>query len=135
MDTSVLPTKLVLVLRDDLPPNLAANAAAVLGLTLGARLPGDLLGDDLEDADGTTHLGLNTHPVPVLTAPADRLKALHGAEDVLTVGFTEVARRSRTYAEYTEALAGENDPEFVAVALHGPRAEITRLTRRLPLMT
>lgn len=129
----MLPTKIALVLRDDLPPNLAANAAAVLGLALGARLP-DLLGEDAKDADGTAHLGLNTHPVPVLTAPADRLKALHRADTVLRIGFTEVARRSRTYPEYVEALADVSDPGFVAVALHGPRAEVGRLTRDLRLM-
>ncbi|MFI9010566.1 DUF2000 domain-containing protein [Actinosynnema sp. NPDC053489] len=128
----MLPTKLALVLRDDLPANFAANAAAVLGLTLGARLP-DLLGEDARDADGTVHLGLNTHPVPVLTAPAERLKALHRADRVLKIGFTEVARRSRAYPEYLEALSRAEDPDFVAVALFGPRAEVTRLTRELPL--
>lgn len=134
MDPTVLATKLALVLRDDLPPNLAANAAVVLGLTLGARLP-DFLGEDGKDADGTVHLGLNTHPVPVLTASAGQLKALHRADTVLKIGFTEVARRSRAYAEYLEALATTEDPEFVAVALYGPRAEVSRLTRKLPLMT
>ncbi|MER5262304.1 DUF2000 domain-containing protein [Actinosynnema sp. NPDC002837] len=129
----MLPTKLALILRDDLPPNLAANAAVVLGLTLGARLP-DLLGDDAEDAGGALHLGLNTHPVPVLTTSADHLKALHRADGVLKIGFTEVARRSRAYPEYLEALARTEDPDFVAVALYGPRAEVTRLTRKLPLM-
>ncbi|QFZ16633.1 DUF2000 domain-containing protein [Saccharothrix syringae] len=129
----MLPTKIALVLRDDLPPNLAANAAAVLGLTLGARLA-DLLGEDVKDADGTLHPGLNTHPVPVLTAPADRLKALYRAGDVLRIGFTEVARRARTYGEYVEALSAATDPGFVAVALYGPRAEVGRLTRDLPLM-
>ncbi|WP_447005554.1 DUF2000 domain-containing protein [Saccharothrix isguenensis] len=129
----MLPTKLALVLRDDLPANLAANAAVVLGLTLGGRLP-DLLGDDAKDAEGTVHLGLNTHPVPVLTAPGDTLKALHRAEGVLKIGFTEVARRSRGYPEYLEALATAEDPEFVAVALYGPRADVSRLTRKLPLM-
>ncbi|MGM1059803.1 DUF2000 domain-containing protein [Saccharothrix sp. Mg75] len=129
----MLPTKLALVLRDDLPRNLAANAAAVLGLTLGARLP-DLLGEDAKDADGTVHLGLNTHPVPVLVAPPEQLKALHRAEGVLKVGFTEVARASRTYPEYLEALAVTPDPEFTAVALYGPRTEVSRLTRRLRLL-
>lgn len=129
----MLPTKLALVLRDDLPPNLAANAAVCLGLTLGARLP-EILGEDAKDADGTVHLGLNTHPVPVLTTSAEHLKALHRAVGVLKIGFTEVARRARTYPEYLEALADTEDPEFVAVALYGPRAEVTRLTRKLPLM-
>ncbi|MFE2754787.1 DUF2000 domain-containing protein [Actinosynnema sp. NPDC059335] len=131
----MLPTRLALVLRDDLPPNLAANAAVNLGLTLGSRLP-DLLGEDAEDADGGVHPGLNTHPVPVLTASADVLRALHRAagDDVLRIGFTEVARRSRSYPEYVEALARTTDPEFVAVALYGPRTDVNRLTRRLPLM-
>ncbi|MFE9743576.1 DUF2000 domain-containing protein [Saccharothrix saharensis] len=129
----VLPTKLALILRDDLPGNLAANAAAVLGLSLGARLP-DLLGEDAKDAEGTVHLGLNTHPVPVLTTSAEHLKALHRADGVLKIGFTEVARRSRAYPEYLGALALTEDPEFVAVALYGPRAEVTRLTRKLPLL-
>ncbi|ONI86352.1 hypothetical protein ALI22I_26485 [Saccharothrix sp. ALI-22-I] len=128
-----MPTKLALILRDDLPPNLAANAAVVLGLSLGARLP-ELLGDDGKDADGSVHQGLNNHPVPVLTASGDHLKTLHRAEGVLKIGFTEVARRSRAYAEYLEALAETEDPEFVAVALYGPRAEVTKLTRKLPLM-
>ncbi|MEU7524810.1 DUF2000 domain-containing protein [Saccharothrix sp. NPDC042600] len=130
----MLPTRIVLVLRADLPPGLAANAAAVLGLSLGARLPGTV-GADGEDADGTTHPGITSHPVPVLTADAATIKALHAADGVTAIGFTEVARRARAYDAYLEDLARAHDPEFVAVALHGPRAVITRLTRELPLMS
>ncbi|WP_433268246.1 DUF2000 domain-containing protein [Actinosynnema sp. CS-041913] len=127
----MLPTKIALVLRADLPPNLAANAAVVLGLSLGARLP-HILGDDAKDADGTTHLAITDHPVPVLTADAAHLKALHRAEGVTAVGFTEVARRARAYDAYLEDLSTTSDPEFVAVALYGPRAVVTKLTRKLP---
>ncbi|GAA0216186.1 hypothetical protein GCM10010492_12510 [Saccharothrix mutabilis subsp. mutabilis] len=129
----MLPTRIALVLRADLPPGLAANAAAVLGLSLGARLP-DTIGDDGKDADGTTHLGITSHPVPVLTADAATIKALHAADGVTAIGFTEVARRARAYDAYLEDLARAHDPEFVAVALHGPREVVTRLTRKLPLM-
>lgn len=130
----MLPTRIALVLRADLPPGLAANAAVVLGLSLGARLP-DTLGDDGKDADGTTHLGITDHPVPVLTADAATIKALHAAEGVTAIGFTEVARRARAYDAYLEDLARAHDPEFVAVALHGPREVVTRLTRKLPLLS
>ncbi|MBW4719108.1 DUF2000 domain-containing protein [Saccharothrix obliqua] len=129
----MLSTKITLVLRADLPPNLAANAAVVLGLSLGARLP-DILGTDGADADGTPHAAITDHPVPVLTAPAEELKALHRADGVTAVGFTEVARRARAYDAYLRDLAATADPDFVAVALHGPREVVTRLTRRLPLM-
>lgn len=129
----VLPTKIALVLRDDLPPNHAANAATVLGLSLGARLPG-VLGEDGKDADGTTHLAITDHPVPVLVASGEVLERLHAAEGVTAVGFTETARRARAYDAYLQDLATTSRPEFVAVALHGSRDAVTRLTRKLPLM-
>src|SRR5215208_7555992 len=67
--------KCVLVVADDLPPGLAANAAAVLALSLGRRLP-DLVGPDVRDGGGTTHAGLTWIPLPVLRAPRGALARL-----------------------------------------------------------
>lgn len=97
--------------------------------------------EDSEDASDGVHAGLNPHPVPTLTASAERLGELHARavdrKDVDVVGFNEVARRSRTYEDYTEALAWTpaEDVAHVGVALFGPRSVVTRLTKRLPLMT
>ena len=131
--------KIVLVLRDDLPPALAANAAAVLGLALGGRLEGSVAADGV-DASGVLHAGLNPVPVPTLVASGPELQELHekavSAADVTVVGFNEVARRSRTYPEYEQALSQTpaEDIEYVGVVLHGPRNRVTRLTKRLALM-
>lgn len=132
-------TKIVIVLRAGLPPELAANAAAVLGLSLGGRLP-QLLGDAGRDASGAVHAGLNTHPVPVVIADGDQIAELSGKvrerADVLSVGFTEVARRARDYGSYLDDLAvtPAGEIEYVGLALFGPRNRITALTKRLPLL-
>ncbi|MFG2056858.1 DUF2000 domain-containing protein [Micromonospora sp. NPDC048930] len=134
-----LETKIVIVVRDGLAPPVATNAAAVLGLSLGGRLP-HLLGADGKDASGGIHAGLNTHPVPIVTADARQIAELHvkaqAGEDIVAVGFTEVARRARDYATYLDNLATTPDSEleYVAMALFGPRNRITALTKRFPLL-
>lgn len=134
-----LNTKIVMVVRDGLSPSVTANATAVLGLSLGARLP-HLLGADGKDASGGIHAGLNTHPVPVVVADAAQLGELHDKactrEDIIAIGFSEVARRARDYATYLDNLATTPDHqlEYVAVALFGPRNRITALTKRFPLL-
>jgi hypothetical protein len=134
-----LETKIVIVVRDGLGPHVATNAAAVLGLSLGGRLP-HLVGTDGKDASGGIHAGLNTHPVPVVTADAQQIADLHGRararEDIVVVGFTEVARRARDYATYLEDLVTTSEPDlvYVAVALFGPRNRVAALTKRFSLL-
>lgn len=130
--------KIALVLRDDLLPAHAANAAAVLGLALGGRLP-DSVAPDGTDASGTTHAGLNPIPVPTLVASAVQLVDLFttaSSDEALTVvGFNEVARHARTYPAYEEALGRTptDDIAYIGVIVHGPRDRVTKLTRRLSL--
>lgn len=118
---------------------MAANAAAVLGLALGGRL-NDSVAPDAKDASGSAHGGLNPHPVPTLTASAEQLRELHARavtrEDVVVVGFNEIARRSKTYEEYEESLAQTPTEEitYVGAALLGPRNLITKFTKRFPLL-
>ncbi|MBX9388659.1 DUF2000 domain-containing protein [Streptomonospora nanhaiensis] len=134
-----LRTKLVLVVDETLPMAHAVNAAMVTGLALGGRLP-HLLAADGKDASGGVHAGLNPNPVPVLTAGSADLRALAEAaraDDELTVvGFNEVARRSRDYAAYLDALAltPAEEVDYVAVAVFGPRNRVNPLTKRLPLL-
>lgn len=134
-----LETKIVIAVREGLAPEVATNAAAVLGLSLGGRLP-QLLGADGKDADGTVHAGLNTHPVPVVTADPRQIAELQASararEDIIVVGFTEVARRARDYPTYLDDLAATpaSGLEYVAVAVFGPRNRVTALTKRFPLL-
>jgi hypothetical protein len=132
-------TKIVMVLREGLPPNVATNAAAVLGLSLGGRLP-HLIGADGRDSFGGVHAGLNTNPVPVVIAANDQIAELHGKAreraDLVAVGFTEVARRARDYRSYLDDLVVTPGPdlEYVGLALFGPRNKVTALTKRFPLL-
>lgn len=133
-----LATKLVIVIRADLPAASAVNAAAVLALSLGGRLPHPPAAD-AKDGSGEPHAGLNPHPVPILSATADQLRDLHRTVcadgDLITVAFDEVARRARTYDDYVAALAATPADEihYVGVAAYGPRNRITALTKRFPL--
>lgn len=134
-----METKLVLVLREGLAPGVAANAAAVLALSLAAKMA-PFVGADGTDASGTPHAGLNTHPVPVVTASAASLRELHDSaarrSDLTVVAFLEVARLSRGYDEYLARLATTTteDLDHVGVAVFGPRGPVTKLTKRLALL-
>lgn len=133
-----MSTKIVVVLREDLEPALAANAGVVLGLALGGRMENSLAADG-KDAGGGLHAGLNPHPVPTLVASAEQLRQLKaGADerDLTVVGFNEVARRSRDYVEYLDALAATEpqDVEYVGVAVFGARNAVNKLTGKLALM-
>lgn len=131
--------KIVIVLRDDLPPAHAANAAAVLGLALGGRLT-DSVAPDSPDASGARHAGLNPIPVPTLVASGDELKELRdralAIDGAVVVGFNEVARRARTYPDYLEALAQTQpgDIDYAGVIISGPRGPVTKLTKRFALL-
>ena len=133
-------SKLVLVVRDGLPSHQAVNAAVVLG-TSAAHLVGDALGPVGTDESGQTFTGITTIPVPVLVASSTELSTLHrrsaaGESSLISVAFTEVARRARTYEDYLAALASTEDAaaDLVALLLHGPVSAVNRATRKLRLM-
>ena len=134
-----MDTKLVVVLREGLAVGSAVNAAVVLSLSLAGQVEA-FMGAEGADASGQVHPGLNTHPVPVVTASAETLRELRvraqQQPEVTTIAFSEVARQSREYGEYLSRLAGTaaDDLVYVGLVLFGPRGPVTRLTRRLPLL-
>jgi hypothetical protein len=131
--------KVVLVVREGLAPNLTVNAAAVLGASVGTArdLP---RGADAVDASGTTYAGIVTTPVPVLVTGTDELTLLFrtasAQQDTTVLALTEVARQARTYEAYLADLArAENtDTDIVALIVAGRRNQITKLTKRFPLL-
>jgi hypothetical protein len=128
----------VIVLDEDLPPGLAANAAAVLALTLGAREP-SFVGADLVDADAETHPGLIPIGLPVLRAPRGELGGLRARASEAGLGviaFPAVGQQTNDYDEVREAVARTPTDalEYLGVAVHGPRRAVGRLTGRLPLL-
>lgn len=53
------------VYDEELPLRIIANTAAVMGITLGKAMP-EVVGADIRDESGHTHLGIIEFPVPIL---------------------------------------------------------------------
>ena len=128
----------VIVVDEDLPAGLAANAAAVLALTLGAREPG-LVGADFVDADAEPHPGLIPIGLPVLRAARADLVDIRrraAADGVGVVDFPVFGQRTNDYDEFRGMVAATPAAElsYLGVALSGPRRAVGRLTGRLALL-
>ena len=133
--------KCVLVIDEAMPRGLAANTAAILGITWG-RLRPELVGEDVTDAAGAIHPGIIRTPVPVLSGRPGTFQTLRRqlAElefaDVAAVDFTDLAQSCRTYGEFIEKMArtGPGELRYLGMALLGPRHQVDRLTGSLPLL-
>lgn len=126
-----------IVVARGLPTGIAANAAAVLGMSLGARYP-ELLGPPLVDAAGSLHEPITAYPVPVLTAPAPDLSCLlvaARAKGIWVADFSAIAQSSRDYGSYAEELLrrGAGELEYLGIVLAGEAAAVSGLTGSLPL--
>ena len=133
-----LPERVVIVVDETLPPGLAANAAAVVSFTLGAQLPA-LRGPDAVDADGGVHPGFIAIGVPILRATADALAALHAGARAAGLGVVALpvfGHQTNDYDEFRAHVARTSAAElrFLAVAVHGPRRRVGRLTGSFGLL-
>jgi hypothetical protein len=133
-----MPERCVIVVDQDLPPGLAANAAAVLALTLGAREPA-LAGADLVDGDGQEHPGLIPIGLPVLKAPRASLTDLRGRAAEAGLGVVDFPAFGQTTTDYEAvrtavAATAASDLEYLGVAVYGARRPVGRLTGNLPLL-
>ena len=130
--------KCVVVIDETLSPGVAANAAAILGITLGKQLP-EVVGEDVQDRRGRKHLGIIEFPVPVLKASPERLLRLREElyqpefQDLTAADFPSAAQGCRTYGEYVEKMAAAEDLSYLGVAICGGKKKINRLTGNLPL--
>lgn len=133
--------KCVLILDENLSLGVAANTAAILGVTLGRNLPG-LVGGDVTDASGARHLGIVENPVPVLRGSPESIKALRRRlyqpefGELTVVDFSDLARRCRTYDEFVGKMmyAPEGELDYLGLAVCGPKKTVNSLTGNLPLL-
>lgn len=128
----------MIVVDEELPAGLAANAAAVLALTLGAREPG-LVGADFVDADAEPHPGLIPIGLPVLRAPRTDLVEIRrrGVADGLSVvDFPVFGQQTNDYDVFRGMVAATPAAElsYLGVALTGSARAVRRLTGRLALL-
>jgi hypothetical protein len=110
-----------------------------MAAAVGKALP-DLLGPDGEDASGVPHPGLPWAGCTVLAAGGDVLREIRGKaatkEQMFIVDMPEQAQTSRVYDEYLGLVAGtkNDDLEYLAVSLVGPRNAVDRLVGGLSLL-
>jgi hypothetical protein len=134
----MLANKMVVVIAAEAPTGVALNTAALLGVALGHHHE-DVVGAPVEDASGAVHEGMSAHPIPVLRASGEQLRALRAEaarrEGVTVHDMNQVAQRSRTYEQYTATIGGTKpeDLEYLGVGLYGPRAAVDSLTGALGL--
>lgn len=131
--------KWVVVVDDALPAGRQVNAAVCIAAATGVRVAG-LLGADATDADGYVHPGLPWAGASVLGASSEQLATLRGrlneSSTVLVVDMPESAQTSRVYDEYLARVAetASADLNCLAIGLIGPRKDVDKLVKRLPLL-
>lgn len=130
--------KIVMVVNQSLSPGLAANTAAVLGISLGQSNPG-IVGPEVADASCHCHEGITRHTIPVLASDAPTLAQIfqHGTQDpdIRIMGFNTIAQQSRHYDEYARKLAQVPTPDLVfsGLCILGTPGAVNSLTGTLKL--
>lgn len=133
--------KTVMIVNKDLPLGLIANTTAVLGISLGHMLP-DIVGPDIQDANGQTHLGITNKTIPVLSAGKDQIKAIRDQlldneeSEVTVIDFSEIAQKCLDYADYTRLLPSQqsSDLYYLGICLFGPIKKVNKLSGNLGLL-
>ena len=133
--------KCVMIIDEALPLGIIANTAAILGITMGMKTP-DVVGRDVADKEGNSHIGIIQFPVPILKGDAQLLNTLRARlfspdyEDLTVVDFTEQAQCCNVYEEFIEKMAAtsETDLKYIGLAICGSKKKINKLTGSLPLL-
>lgn len=133
--------KCVMILDENLPRGIIANAAAILGITMGNKRP-EIVGINVVDKEGNRHNGIIQFPIPVLKGTAETLKQLRDRlfsekyADLTVVDFTDLAQGCRTYEMFVEKMAAcsEEKLSYLGIAVCGDKKKINALTGNMPLL-
>lgn len=133
--------KCVMVVDESLPLGLAANTAAIMGITLGRQMP-EVVGEDVTDRSGNVHLGIIEFPVPILRGSPEKLRELRERleqpefQALTVVDFSDLAQGCRTYGEFVEKMGRTSGAElrYLGVAVCGEKKKVNKLTGSMPLL-
>ena len=133
--------KCVMIIDENLPLGIAANTAAILGITLGKEMP-QVVGEDVTDKTGNEHLGIIEFPVPVLKGNTESIREIRERlyepdfSDLTVVDFSDLAQSCKTYDEFTEKMkkVSETDLNYFGIAICGSKKKINQLTGSMPLL-
>ncbi len=133
--------KCIMIIDENLPLGIIANTAAIMGITLGSKIP-EIVGRDVIDKTGNTHLGIIKIPVPVLKGSTEIIKSLRKKlyepyfSDLTVVDFSILAQCCKTYNEFINKMkeTSEIDLNYIGIALCGAKNKINKLTGSMPLL-
>ena len=139
VDPLARDNRISIVLAPDLNKGQMANRAAVLATGLAARHP-EIVGPDLQTADGQTINGITKVPIAVLAVKtnkdiADLVEKAATNQSTLVV-YLSRAQGLRSYEEYTDSIAKDrfDQLDVDSLILYGPKKEVARMTGNLPLV-
>ena len=113
--------KCVMILDEELPAGVLANAAGILGMTLGKQIP-EVIGPDVLDKNGREHLGITAYPVPILKAGKEKLRQIREQlyqpefAECVAVDFSDVAQSCNDYDEFTSKAAQRISPIWASAS-------------------
>ena len=133
--------KCVIVIDENLPLGIIANTAAILGITMGMKMP-DVVGNDVLDLEGNTHMGIIQFPVPILKGNMEMLKNLRTKlfepqfAELTVVDFSDLARGCKTYDEFVGKMMNTSEVKlnYIGIAICGSKKQINKLTGSMPLL-
>lgn len=127
------PTKIAVLLRDDLLTWQRLNVTAFLTSGIGTAIP-EAIGEPYEDAGGVRYLSMFRQPVLVFEGGKELLRAAHGraigrglpvavfTSDLFSTG-NDRDNRAAVRAVTTEQL------DLVGMAVHGPRNDVDKVLK------
>lgn len=129
------------VYDEELRIRIIANTAAVMGITLGKAMP-EVVGADVRDESGHTHLGIIEFPLPILRGSPESIKALREKlyepdfQALTVVDFSDLAQSCKTYDEFIGRMdqVPESTLQYFGVAVCGAKKKVNKLTGSLPLL-
>lgn len=130
--------KIAIIIDKALPCGLAANTAAVLGISTGRLYP-EIVREPVMDAEGNEYCGITSLVIPVLSADRKTIKELvqkARQDDVTLIPFTNIAQSCKDYDTYKFTIQ-ETDPDTIqysGIALAGSNKKISSYTGSLPLL-
>lgn len=133
--------KCVIVIDEQLPVGIIANTSAILGITMGMKMP-DVVGIDVRDLEGNSHMGIIQFPVPILKANTEMLKDLRTKlfdsqfDELTVVDFSDLAQGCKTYDEFIDKMENisESKLNYIGIAICGNMKKVNKLTGNLPLL-
>lgn len=131
--------KCVIVVDENLPLGIIANTAAILGITMGMKMP-DVVGNDVLDLEGNSHMGIIQFPVPILKGNTEILKKLRTRlfepqfSELTVVDFSDLAQGCKTYNEFIGKMANTSESRlnYIGIAVCGNKKQINKLTGSMP---